>query len=120
MTTFLDGPAADVALDLRRAPLFLRVCRNRRTLEWDALDKLVDTPKASEDLHCYYRITPANRWVHMRPGGYFALAEYRLFPEQPAEAVMRNTGPWRAWCVNNAAKATMLGRQPNDTANTKG
>lgn len=105
MVKFLDGPAAGVVLELRRAPVFLRVLQDTRGLnQWDACDQLTDAPCADEIVTVYVRIGAAG-WIHIdfqdkagrRRGETYATAEYRLHAEQPPEAVMRETSRWRAW-----------------------
>lgn len=104
MTQFTDGPAAGVALALRRAPRFLRVVRGRKG-EWDALDLLNDTPEAGEVLTAY-RLKSHDGGYFLdwhdksgrRRGGCFQNATYEVCPEQPDEATMRETESWRNWC----------------------
>lgn len=98
MCRFLDGPAAGVTLLLRRAPLFLRAVNNRG--DWDALDQLNDTPAAHEAIVAYRRVA-APAIAHINRGGHgsgwYALADYRVVVDQPAEAELRDTAKWRAW-----------------------
>ncbi len=100
MTKFLDGPAGGQTLLLQRAPVFLRVVRERDTGGWDALDKLEDHPRPSEDVFVYRRT--ANPGVcHLNfgrcRGGFYAVAEYVLHSEQPDDVTLRDTPRWRAW-----------------------
>lgn len=106
MTRFLDGPAAGVVLMLRRAPLFLRVVHHAKRKEpWDALDQLADVPGEHEELFAYERVAKPT-FMHLKcsgkgakgASGFYAMAEYRLVAEQPAETVMRDTKAWRGWC----------------------
>jgi hypothetical protein len=106
MTRFVDGPAEGQVLELRRAPVFLRVVRNGDT--WDALDQLDDTPKASEAITVYELVgEPARAHINAarRAGGcrWISIATYKLLDgEQPADAILRDTGSWRSWtCAEN-------------------
>ncbi|MFO0887568.1 MAG: hypothetical protein U0790_00315 [Isosphaeraceae bacterium] len=96
MIRFLDGPAQGALLMLRRAPLYLRVVANAKG-EWDALDRLSDTPEPGESIHAY-RIAGPARPYHIRPGGRFWQAEYRAVPDQPPAEVLNDTDRWRDWC----------------------
>lgn len=105
MSRFLDGPAVDVGLLLRRAPLYLRVVMDRGGT-WDALDQLDDTPTDDEQVHVYRREGPATM-VHVdfqrgRGKGprsaWYQGGDYRHVAQQPDEATMRDTVAWRAWC----------------------
>lgn len=106
MIRFLDGPAAGVALFLKRAPVYLRAVMahdDGQSVEWDALDQLDDTPKDSEGVVAYKRVGSVG-WVHIdrsnpRRGEWYRIGEYKLCAEQPAEEDMRDTARWRAWCV---------------------
>lgn len=102
MTKFLDGPAAGKVLDLRRAPLLLRVVIDRRG-NVDALDQVDDVPHAGETIHVYRLQGPPQR-VHLcirgkgRSGsGWREIGEYALNSEQPADEVARDNRRWRAW-----------------------
>ena len=110
MTNFLNGPAAGVSLELARSPLFLRVVLGAGGV-WDALDLLSDGPRVSEAVHAYRREGDAGS-VHLdytesrtgrRRGRDIAYAEYRVVAVQPADATMRDTAAWRAWCQARAA-----------------
>lgn len=52
MIELIDGPANGVSLDLMRAPIMLRVVRDRAG-NWDALDQLADEPKRGETIFLY-------------------------------------------------------------------
>lgn len=101
MTKFLDGPAVDVVLGLRRAPLLLRVVQDRLG-NWDALDQLEDEPKHGETVSVYVRV--AGPWKARinrgrRAGGCVWLegGEYRHLEPQPAVEILRRNGAWRDW-----------------------
>jgi hypothetical protein len=108
MVTLLDGPATGVRLMLRRVPLMLRVVQNTKTLDWDALDQLEDTPADGEAIYVY-RCEGITGSVHIntgrRPGGgFYQVATYKLWPEQPADAEIRTNDAWQAWCEKNRAR----------------
>lgn len=100
MTRFLDGPAAEVVLMLRRAPVFLRAVQGP-TGKWDALDQLEDRPSADEKV-VVYRLTTEPRWMHIRArksGGTYRGGDYKLVDPQPTEATVRDEQAWRAWAI---------------------
>lgn len=35
--------------------------------------------------------------IHMRPGGFFPIADYRLYETQPSQEVMRSPMDWGEW-----------------------
>jgi len=107
MTTFLDGHADGVVLQLSRSPVFLRVVmhfKNNKPV-WDALDQLEDEPEDFENIWVY-RLQSKDGFAHIdsrdsrgrRVGRNVALATYRLNPEQPADQVLRDTKSWQEWC----------------------
>ena len=100
MIVFDDGPAAGVSLQLRRAPLFLRVVIDKQTGEVDALDQLGDQPRLGETIHAYRRVTNELQY-HMRAckdgSGWYSSARYQLHDEQPADHVGRDRESWREW-----------------------
>lgn len=106
MTKFLDGPAKDVSLSLRRAPLFLRVTRNTKGV-WDALDQLADGPEPGETVYAYQLISkPISfhlcvRGKNRAAGGWYQAGEYKFVSDQPTETEMMDTSAWRAWCELN-------------------
>lgn len=102
---FLDGPAEGVVLELARAPVYLRAVVNAAGV-WDALDFPGDGPRDSETVYAYRRQGDAGS-IHLdytesrtgrRRGRDIAYAEYRVAPEQPDAATMRDPVLWRAWC----------------------
>jgi hypothetical protein len=95
MTRFLDGPAAGQLLSLRSSPELLRVCS--KDGKWDALDQRRDMPAAGEVLYVYV-LAEKKGSVHLRPGGFFPIADYRLYPTQPSLDVMRSPMDWAEWC----------------------
>jgi hypothetical protein len=108
VSNFHDGPADGVTLQLRSAPLLLRVTFNphARTYPWDALDQPEDTPKPHEQLHLYVRTgEPFFYHLSMRgkggkaASGYWNTAEYRYAAFQPEDAIMRQPKPWQAFVI---------------------
>jgi hypothetical protein len=91
----------EVSLLLRRAPLFLRVVRDSRTLGWDALDQLADVPQPDEQLFIYRRVSDVGR-IHVdrarRHGGsiWAAVATYEYVKDADVDA--RDTRKWQTWC----------------------
>lgn len=104
MTTFIDGPAAGVSLDLRRAPIMLRVVCDTAG-SWDALDQEDDQPKGNELIFVYIIVGEPDRafvrCARPRAGGYREFARYRLLPTQPADEQVRTTIAWQKWCSEN-------------------
>jgi hypothetical protein len=105
MTRFSNGPAGGVFLELRRAPLFLRVTRNFMG-QWDALDQPDDAPSDDEAVYVYRRLGKAGT-VHLdytdrkgrRRGRWLVHAEYAAVEPQPAEAMLRDNAQWRRWAT---------------------
>jgi hypothetical protein len=112
VTSFLDGPAAGVVLDLRRAPLFLRAVCGPGGEPWDALDQLDDRPTPAEVVHVYRREGEPSH-LHLlirgarsgRRSGYYTVARYRYVEPQPPADQVRDTAIWRAWCEQAASAA---------------
>ena len=106
MVTFIDGPATGVVLELRRAPVFLRVVRSRETGNWDALDKIGDAPAIHEDVYVYRRhgevgtvhLDGRDRRTGKRFAKWLSVAEYRL-ATQPEDATLRDITRWREWAM---------------------
>jgi hypothetical protein len=101
--TFLDGPAQGVVLDLRRAPFMLRVVKNHKTGEWDALDQPDDVVKPTEQVFVY-RSTAAPSHIKCQKrseSGFYESTSYQLLAEQPKEETIRTNQGWRAWCDAN-------------------
>lgn len=104
MLRFLDGPAAGKTLTCTRAPIYLRVVEDADGT-FDALDQLTDVPEPGERIHVY-RMAEDHGMVHYdgrdkqgrRFGRTEQCADYRLNPEQPDDATVRDTALWRAWC----------------------
>lgn len=104
MSKFIDGPAAGVTLELRRAPVFLRVVIDPAG-KVDALDQLDDTPAANEKIFVY-RIDPKTLFrAHVcrrskgQRSGWIESGDYRLHPSQPGDAV-RETAAWQEWTTS--------------------
>lgn len=109
MVKFLDGPAADQVLMLKRAPLFLRVTRgpthrDKKTgllaHKWDALDQLDDEPTVKEDVYLYMAVDQP-RFAHIsmsnrKASGYYAIAQYKQVPVMPVHLLnVRYAEEWR-------------------------
>lgn len=100
--TFLDGPAAGFCVAVARAPILLRVVCDR-TLKFDCLDQLDDTPKPDETIFVYIRAS-LPQMMHVRrdrrAGGSFSCtaAQYRLWPNQPDDSWLRTKARWDEWC----------------------
>ena len=105
MTRFLDGPAARKWLELKRMPLFLRVCIAADGTV-DALDQLDDEPRVGEVLYAYRRegeihtihIDYVDSKTRRRCGRWIRSANYRLCPAQPDDGAMRDRVRWQEWC----------------------
>lgn len=101
MTKFLNGPAANQCLMLKRSPVLLRVVESRGT--WDALDQLKDEPSRDEKIYAY-TLTEHHGMAFVdgrKFRGCFAMASYKFVNPQPTDAEMRDTSLWHAWCVKN-------------------
>jgi hypothetical protein len=102
MMRFLDGPAEDHCLNLKRAPLLLRVVIDADGTV-DALDQLHDRPKPSEAIHVYRRVGKPTRYHALctprRLSGWFIMADYLLHDRQPSDAVLRDQHAWREWAA---------------------
>ena len=106
MISFIDGPAEGQTLSLKRAPIFLRVVKeDLQSGKWDALDQLDDEPTAGEKIYAYINNEFKPGWVHLNRGhgrsGFYPIASYKFIDPQPADAEMRTTSAWAAWCVKN-------------------
>lgn len=95
MIQFIDGPAKGTTLDLRRAPVFLRVVIDPVGDVFDALDQLDDVPKPHESIHVYRLIGQPTRYhVSLSPrrlSGCRYAAEYQFVAQQPDDLTMRDT-----------------------------
>lgn len=104
MIVFRGGRADMLRLNLRRAPLYLRVVFSRVTGEWDALDQLDDAPGPKELVYVYRLVEEGERYHLKFSGkqrhlsGWHASAVYEPVPEPPDAATVRDTASWRAWC----------------------
>ncbi len=106
MSKFYQGPADGQTLMLARAPRFLRVVVGPNN-KIDALDQLTDTPEENEETHVYEIQTEPIR-AHINCGrgksGWYEIADYACFPEQPADHEVRTTDAWEAWVKATAAR----------------
>jgi hypothetical protein len=111
MTRFLDGPAMGQAMNLTRAPVFLRAVVSLedglfyKDGKWDALDKLEDTPANHERIFAYKLDgEPTRGFVDgTNYRGPFFIATYRYFPNQPPDDVMRDNAKWQEWANKQTA-----------------
>ena len=116
MTTFLDGPAKGVTLELRRSPAFLRVTRSGE--KWDALDQLDDEPFDEEVIFVYKVVSqPTHGFIDYRSksgrreGRQFTNAEYRLYVFRPVdEAALRDNRRWGEWAQAEGEKLQAEGK----------
>ena len=108
MTHFLDGPAKGRVLELQRAPVMLRVVMEvvKGSPHFDALDQLDDTPEPSEFIYLY-KLASNDGVMHVdgrdpktgkRYGRTVRMNSYRLYPDPPADEILRDTQRWREWC----------------------
>lgn len=102
MTAFIDGPAQGQKLQLRRAPVYLRV--TEKDGKFDGLDQLGDTPEPGETMYAYVLAEqPGAMHLLVRGkeaasrGGIWPIAKYKLFPIQPDQATMRSRADWQEW-----------------------
>ena len=108
MTKFSDGPAAGIALMLKRAPVFLRVVE--KSGKFDALDQLDDVPEPGEKLSAYTLASmPGMAFVDgTKCRGAYPIATYQMVAEQPTDEAMRDTTKWAKWCEENGKKHPLI------------
>lgn len=108
MIKLTDGPADGLELEVRRAPLFLRVALTPAG-SYRGLTEQDDRVRPGETVTVYrregrfavkYRRAKRERGTK---AGYFAEAHYRCLVVQPADAHTTENAAWRAWCVDAAA-----------------
>lgn len=108
MIKFLDGPAKGTVLDLRRAPVWLRVVIDSAG-QVDALDQLDDTPAADEAIYVYRIVGEPTRYhlcCHPRSrGGWRVAAEYVVHKEPVDDTVLRDNEQWREWAMSQGEQA---------------
>lgn len=98
MTHFADGPAKGQVLMLKRSVLFLRVTQAGGA--FDALDRVEDSARPGETLFAYQNTGRMRGIACTRgKGGCYPIAEYRLCPNQPEDAIMRDNAAWHGWCL---------------------
>lgn len=105
MIRFCGGPAHGKCLDLRRAPLFLRVVIDKDGTV-DALDQVADEPSPTETTHVYVRNGDVGRGLACTRGKGcipFVTAEYHYSPDQPTDEEIRDNARWQAWAGQMAA-----------------
>lgn len=108
MITLRDGPGAGQQLMLRSGAIVLRITRNSKTGQWDALDQPEDIAKPEEEIFVYRLVPGTQGSVHIScrgkdraRSGLYAIGEYALWPDQPGDAVCRDLEAFRAWCGAN-------------------
>lgn len=117
MSPFRNGPADDVRLLLRRAPLLLRVVHfaaagdGPRAERWAALDQVDDHPGVDETITVYVR-TSRIQPVHVHRHGWFQQANYELAPFQPDDSDLRTNSAWQKWSSTMAPLLTPLTAYP--------
>jgi hypothetical protein len=115
MIRFRIGPADGKILELRRAPLFLRVVVDSDGTV-DALDQLDDEPKPTETIHVYRRDGEAGRGIACTRGKGcvpFVTADYIYHHEQPTDDEARNRERWVDWATKQAEAMTAnQGQEP--------
>lgn len=114
-STFMDGPAAGLGLDMRRAPLYLRLVQDASG-KWDALDQLDDEPRDGETIHVYEAATPPSAVFACgrgrgAGGGRYEYAVYRHVDVDVEALGLRDTDTWRAW-ANARGEASQRGFDP--------
>jgi hypothetical protein len=124
MMKFIDGPAGGQVLQLRRAPLLLRVVEEPafeegKPSKWDALDQLSDSPRMTERVHVY-RLNGEAQSVHLcirgknrRAGGWYQIGEYVYHDRQPDRDTGRQMVKWRAWAVEEQRRLRMGQADPS-------
>jgi hypothetical protein len=107
MTTFIDGPAKEQCLMLRRSPVLMRVTEEilpeSGKHKWDALNELTDRPLPHERLYAYTmaEFRGSAFIVSSKFHGRVNLVSYKLTKTQPTDAEMRDEMLWHNWCVAN-------------------
>lgn len=122
MIRFLDGPAASVTLNLRRAPQYLRVVRDQQG-NWDALDQLDDKPAVGETIFAYRMVSfdgSAHYCGHDAKGKRFgrteAYATYIYIDPQPEPRCLSKTTDWQAWVITQGPALPQYAAAPEPAA----
>ena len=109
MSKFLDGPAEGQTISHSRAPVFLRVVRNRSDGKFDVLDQLDDEATDEEEIFAYiakpgtfsrYHVTRSPR----SKSGWYSSNDYVLFDPQPTDEVLRDNERWGEWCMSRSVE----------------
>jgi hypothetical protein len=126
LSKFIDGPAAEVSLSLRRSPTLLRVVRAADGA-WDALDQIIDAPEPSETVYVYRRVTEPVMYHFSgrdkqgrRTGGFRSTADYRFLPDQPLADDVRTNAAWQAWCQANGPRIFGTEKPADPAAHVQG
>lgn len=107
MSRFSGGLAHGVTIDMRRAPLLLRVVMDL-TGRFDALDQPEDTPNRTETIVLYrLKCKPVGAHICIRgknraAGGWWEYGDYELAPLQPSDEILRDSAKYGEWCDANA------------------
>lgn len=111
---FSDNGVSCPSLQLRRAPMFLRVVYDRKAKAWDALDQLDDEPKEDELIFAFQKTD--NGTVHVdkvvkgrRVGEWHHTAHYDLVQDQPDDYVMRDSKSWQEWALAESERVNLDG-----------
>lgn len=105
MTTFIDGPAQNTALTLKRTVKFLRVTQLND--HFDALDQPNDTPLPQESITAYRpKLHLGNCHINAGRGrsGFYPINQYQLVSPQPPDEILRDESKWSHWCHKNDFK----------------
>ena len=97
----VDGPAAGRQFLVRRAPIWLRVARNRETGEWDVLNFIDDLPTSGEEIYVY-RKQPGTGGVVFVDGDRirdrYQTGLYDYVAQADTEP-LRDRDTWQAWVM---------------------
>lgn len=97
MIILTDGPAAG-SYAVHRAPDYLRAVIIPSDGSRDVLDQITDTPRMTEVVHVYCRVTPV-QYVHIRAtrgSGVYAQATYHHMPDVDGQT-LRDNDAWQSW-----------------------
>jgi hypothetical protein len=106
MSIFKGGMADGVSLSLRRAPIMLRVTKDKAG-NFDALDQVEDVARPGETIALYRLATAPTRGFlccrsrGKKNSGYFESGEYELIDNQPADEILRDNQRYAEWCDAN-------------------
>jgi hypothetical protein len=108
---FFDGPTKGVRLNLKSAPVYLRVVINKNGVV-DALDQKEDTPESDESIYAYRMVDGTNITTFLCGGKNGCCinksALYKIVKDQPCDEVMRNLGMWIDWVEEKERDLTKI------------